>query len=427
MDFSVKQNQILRTDVDRILTTGNVNSVVCNFSFDEGYDGLNVFAVFYRNETLNRMVELIDGSCIIPWEVLEEEGILYVGAYGTKTENNAVVKRITTNSVAVRVSRDLSSVVLPDAPPTPDEWTSYRTEILGYKQTVEAAAITASAKANAAEGFADTAQTAAETASLKADNAAISAQNAAASKISSENILSQIVEQAGGVNGSNIISTATQTNLTGLLKGNGEQILAAIAGTDYASVTHTHGYDALTDKPDLTAKQDRITSTGILKGNGNGSVTSATAGTDYATPAQVNTKQNMIYASGILKGNGAGTISAATAGTDYVAPSYFSQATPVDLTMINGAASQGWYCQVYKCGNIGMVILAITVSATAGIANNTTIANLPTGYYAWQPAMVNPSGNASNTGAIGVINGIVRVSGILAKGSYTCCIPYIIA
>ena len=427
MDFSVKQNQILRTDVDRILTTGNVNSVVCNFSFDEGYDGLNVFAVFYRNETLNRMVELIDGSCIIPWEVLEEEGILYVGAYGTKTENNAVVKRITTNSVAVRVSRDLSSVVLPDAPPTPDEWTSYRTEILGYKQTVEAAAITASAKANAAEGFADTAQTAAETASLKADNAAISAQNAAASKISAENILSQIVEQAGGVNGSNIISTATQTNLTGLLKGNGEQILAAIAGTDYASVTHTHGYDALTDKPDLTAKQDRITSTGILKGNGNGSVTSATAGTDYATPAQVNTKQNMIYASGILKGNGAGTISAATAGTDYVAPSYFSQATPVDLTMINGAASQGWYCQVYKCGNIGMVILAITVSSTQGIPNNTTIANLPTGYYAWQPAMVNPSGNASNTGAIGVINGIVRVSGILAKGSYTCCIPYIIA
>ena len=427
MDFSVKQNQILRTDVDRILTTGNVNSVVCNFSFDEGYDGLNVFAVFYRNETLNRMVELIDGSCIIPWEVLEEEGILYVGAYGTKTENNAVVKRITTNSVAVRVSRDLSSVVLPDAPPTPDEWTSYRTEILGYKQTVEAAAITASAKANAAEGFADTAQTAAETASLKADNAAISAQNAAASKISAENILSQIVEQAGGVNGSNIISTATQTNLTGLLKGNGEQILAAIAGTDYASVTHTHGYDALTDKPDLTAKQDRITSTGILKGNGNGSVTSATAGTDYATPAQVNTKQNMIYASGILKGNGAGTISAATAGTDYVAPSYFSQATPVGLTMINGAESQGWYNQVYKCGNIGMVILAITVSSTQGIANNTTIANLPTGYSAWQPAMVCPSGNASNTGAIGVINRIVRVSGILAKGSYTCCIPYIIA
>ena len=130
--------------------------------------------------------------------------------------------------------------------------------------------------------------------------------------------------------------------------------------------------------------------------------------------------------SGIVKATG-GTLGAATAGTDYVAPSYFSQATPVGLTMINGAASQGWYNVVYKSGNVGLVLLAITVSSSSGIANNTTIANLPTGYYAWQPAMVCPSGNASNTGAIGVINGIVRVSGILAKGSYTCCIPYIIA
>ena len=140
---------------------------------------------------------------------------------------------------------------------------------------------------------------------------------------------------------------------------------------------------------------------GITKANGDGTVSTAKAGTDYQTPI--------------------------TAGTDYVAPSYFTQATPVGLTMINGAASQGWYNVVYKSGNVGLVLLAITVSSSSGIANNTTIANLPTGYYAWQVAMVNPSGNASNTGAIGVINGIVRVSGILAKGSYTCCIPYIIA
>ena len=319
MDFSVRQNQILRTDVDRILTTGNVNSVVCHFSFDEGYGGLDVFAVFYRNETLNRMVRLIDGNCIIPWEVLEEEGILYVGAYGTRTENNAVVKRITTNSVAVRVSRDLSSVVLPDAAPTPDEWEKYSATILGYKTAAEAAASTATTKASAAEGFADTAQTAAATAIQHANSASTSAQNAAASKTSADQILSRIVEQAGGVGGSNIISTATQTNLTGLLKGNGKLISTAIAGTDYAAVTHTHGYDTLTGKPDLTVKQEKITATGILKGNGSGTVTAATAGTDYATPEQVNVKQSKITATGILKGNGSGTVTAATAGTDYLA------------------------------------------------------------------------------------------------------------
>ena len=420
MDFSVKQNQILRTDADRILTTGNVNSVVCHFSFDEGYDGLDVFAVFYRNETLNRMVELTDGSCIIPWEVLEEEGILYVGAYGTKTENHAVVKRITTNSVAVRVSRDLSSVVLPDAAPTPDEWTSYRTEILGYKQTVEAAATVASVKANSAEGFADTAQTAAATAIQQANSAATSAQKAAASQTSADAILSQIVEQAGGIGGSNIISTATQTNLTGLLKGNGEQISVAIAGTDYAPVTHTHGYETLTDKPDLTAKQDRITSTGILKGNGSGSVTSATAGTDYATPAQVATKQNTIYATGILKGTGSGTVSAATAGTDYVAPSYFTS-TQTPITYLNGFETQNWWGYVKKRGNVCTASLAFRCTDTK--SNGTVICNLPTGMYSYSAMVVNVQDSTSVK--VSIEGGAVKVNGSMPAGSYQVCITYI--
>lgn len=60
---------------------------------------------------------------------------------------------------------------------------------------------------------------------------------------------------------------------------------------------------------------------GITKANGDGTVSTAVAGTDYATPSQVNAKQNKITASGILKGNGSGTISAATAGTDYLAVS----------------------------------------------------------------------------------------------------------
>lgn len=37
-------------------------------------------------------------------------------------------------------------------------------------------------------------------------------------------------------------------------------------------------------------KQSKITASGILKGNGSGSISAATAGTDYATPEQVNTK-----------------------------------------------------------------------------------------------------------------------------------------
>lgn len=55
---------------------------------------------------------------------------------------------------------------------------------------------------------------------------------------------------------------------------------------------------------------------GLLKSTLSG-VIAATAGTDYATPAQLEAKQNKITASGILKGGGSGSVSAATAGTDY--------------------------------------------------------------------------------------------------------------
>lgn len=74
------------------------------------------------------------------------------------------------------------------------------------------------------------------------------------------------------------------------------------------------------DTPDISGKQDTITATGILKGDGAGGVTTAEAGTDYATRAQVTAKQDTIQAQGILKGLGTGTVSAATAGTDYITP-----------------------------------------------------------------------------------------------------------
>lgn len=63
-------------------------------------------------------------------------------------------------------------------------------------------------------------------------------------------------------------------------------------------------------KGDLTTKQDSITASGLLKGDGAGGVSAAD--TQEATLVDV--------PSGLLKGDGT-TISAAVAGTDYVTPS----------------------------------------------------------------------------------------------------------
>lgn len=80
---------------------------------------------------------------------------------------------------------------------------------------------------------------------------------------------------------------------------------------------------------DVIEKQNKITASGLLKGDGAGGVSAAKAGTDYATPEQVAAKQDVLLASGASVGdlikvkavdaNGKPTAWAvAVAGTDYM-------------------------------------------------------------------------------------------------------------
>ena len=133
-----------------------------------------------------------------------------------------------------------------------------------------------------------------------------------------------------GVNaqGLNSVTEETETALTGILKGNGETVVQAVAGTDYAIPEQ------------VNAKQNTITAQGILKGDGSGGVSAAAAGTDYATPAQLEGKldktggtisgaltvSGTLYANSgiglptknaIIKTTAGGLTTGATAGTDY--------------------------------------------------------------------------------------------------------------
>lgn len=92
--------------------------------------------------------------------------------------------------------------------------------------------------------------------------------------------------------------------------------------------TVTKTVSLLYGKPIMDIGEDDVLINGDLAVDGlsgmvkavSGTLSTAVAGTDYATPAQVATKQNKITASGILKGNGSGTVSTAVAGTDYATP-----------------------------------------------------------------------------------------------------------
>jgi hypothetical protein len=84
---------------------------------------------------------------------------------------------------------------------------------------------------------------------------------------------------------SNVATLTLKTTVTGIVKGNGTALSAAVSGTDYAPAT---------------------SGSSILKGNGAGGFNNAVAGTDYAPPTS---------GGSILYGNGAGGFSNVTIGS----------------------------------------------------------------------------------------------------------------
>lgn len=161
------------------------------------------------------------------------------------------------------------------------------------------------------------------------------------------------------------------TSVTGVLKGNGTAISAAVSGTDYAPAT---------------------TGTSILKGNGSGGFSSAVSGTDYA-PAT--TGSDILYGNGaggfdlvtvaspltfiggtlglgavtigssMLKGDGAGGIANATAGTDYAAPTSGSS-----ILYGNGA---GGFSDVTIGSGVSFVGGTLSATGTGGTVTSVSV------------------------------------------------------
>ena len=134
----------------------------------------------------------------------------------------------------------------------------------------------------------------------------------------------------------NSMSKTAQTKITasGILKGDGNgDVTAAVAGTDYQAPL-TAGTDYQTPLPSQTGNNGKFLSTNgtsmswetagsaLPSQTGNTGKFLTTDGTDasWAAVPSDSSKQAKITASGILKGDGDGGVSAAVSGTDYQTP-----------------------------------------------------------------------------------------------------------
>ncbi len=101
-------------------TTGNANSCVCRFDIDCDYPELDWFCTFENGGSY--AVPIVNGECVIPYEVLVNSGTLRIGVYGTD-ENPEGPCRISTNLINVAVEQGAYNTESAEAmTPEADSW-----------------------------------------------------------------------------------------------------------------------------------------------------------------------------------------------------------------------------------------------------------------------------------------------------------------
>ena len=119
--FKADGDELKLIDIKSSVYTGNVNSYICEFELSCEWENMNVFAVFCVNETAYTAALLKDRTCILPNEVLEEEGEFFVGLYATNGDSDNL-KRISTGLISARIEKGCFTDGLTPQIPTPDIW-----------------------------------------------------------------------------------------------------------------------------------------------------------------------------------------------------------------------------------------------------------------------------------------------------------------
>lgn len=100
------------------VASGGKNENVIEFNFCHLWDGFAKTAIFYRSEDAVYHVAIPDDRCIIPHEVLAEEGVMYFGVFGVKDD----ITR-TSEVMRYRVRKGAITEGVEPSDPTPDIYT----------------------------------------------------------------------------------------------------------------------------------------------------------------------------------------------------------------------------------------------------------------------------------------------------------------
>ena len=103
-----------------ILASGDVKSVRVEYDCNAQWDDYSLAGVFYTLKKPEEVYEvaLKNGACVIPWEALQEDGVLFIGLRGINTAGQ--IK--TAVPVRYRVEKGSPCGNAPAPDPTPDRY-----------------------------------------------------------------------------------------------------------------------------------------------------------------------------------------------------------------------------------------------------------------------------------------------------------------
>lgn len=140
-------DQVLTFESTPVIASGGMEEDRLQVSFCSKWDGLTRTAVFWRTEDDAFHVPLDqDDSCVIPAEVLEDEGVFYFGLFGVSSDG----RQRTTEVIRYTVKKGAITSGTKPPDPTPDVYTQLLTQYTETKSIAQQAVSSASASASAA-------------------------------------------------------------------------------------------------------------------------------------------------------------------------------------------------------------------------------------------------------------------------------------
>lgn len=215
------------------INEGEYNIQQCQFSFSEEYTNLVKVALF-GNETNTYQVNIENDTCIIPYEVLENNGTVLLGVYGYEADGETLIKRYSPKPEYFYVEEGSYTLAEGVTPPTPSVIEQLQEQITENANNISTLQDLVSDNTNAINEINNTIPT-------LATKDEIPTKTSELENDSNYATVSQLPTKTSDLDNDSGFITKEVDDLTNYTKA-----------SDLSAVATSGSYNDLTDKPDLS-------------------------------------------------------------------------------------------------------------------------------------------------------------------------------